>query len=116
MGTGATGAAGIARAAGVPEHPPDRPPQFGPEKSVDQRPVGELGVSESESDPGVGILAEPPGLRHRGARRGQRVPRAAGRVLGKVLHRVDEMRDPAEQSACLLQRFRVLRPSREQGR
>ncbi len=85
------------------------------EQDVDQLAVGEPGVLQGEAYAVQGVVGEPAGLLAGGAGRGERVPGAARRVGGLVLHGVEEVGEPAEEAAGLGERRGVLRAAREDG-
>ncbi len=87
-----------------------------------QPAVTELGLAQCEPHPAHGVVRQPPGLRERGPRGGERVPGARRGVGFLVLHGVEEMGEPAEEASGLGERLRVVRPPgevrgvRERGR
>src|SRR5690606_37721687 len=94
----------LARGARAGEGPPHRPPQLVHEQRVHQPVVGELGLAQGQGDAEHRVVAEPPGPLHRRPGGGERVPRPRPPVLLQILHRVQQVRDAAEQTARLAQR------------
>ncbi|MEU6783211.1 AAA family ATPase [Nonomuraea angiospora] len=64
----------------------------------------ELHLPQGQGEAAGGVVAQPPGLPLAGAGGGERVERAPRGVLGPVLDRVQQVRDPAEEPARLGQR------------
>ena len=89
------------------------PLQLAAQKRPYQPTVDELGTRQCESDPVDGVVAEPADLGAVRAGHGDRVPRT-GRLVGvQVLHGVQQMGQPTEQTADLRQRFGVARAAGE---
>lgn len=80
------------------------------EQSVDEAVVGELGVGESKPHAQDSIVAQlpyPGEVRFGGD---DRIPGAGSTVGFQVLHRVQQVGDPAEQPSCFTQRSLIAGP------
>lgn len=120
VGTGLVGAVGrVVAAVGAArraEGPVHGLLELVGEQDVRQPPVDEVDLAQGEPDAVHRVVGQAPGLGQVGAGRRERVPGARRGVGRLVLHGVQEVREPPEQTARLGQRLGVVRPSGEYGR